>query len=98
MALNGEVDVEQVETLAEGMQRCLQGDVDILFVNLFSVTAREMTALAAFRSLLPEQRVVVITGADFRPTVLMAGLADEVLEFDGAHQSSPRPARVQPRA
>jgi len=78
LCLGDEVDVEQVSSLAEGLQRCLDGHVDILFVNLFSYTARELTALAAFRSLRPDLWVVAIARRDMKSTLLGTGLADEV--------------------
>lgn len=76
--LNREAEVEQVATLAEAMQRCLNGRIDILFVNLFSFTAGELTALAAFRELRPESQVVAIARPEMRPVLLSAGLVDEV--------------------
>lgn len=96
MHLSAEMDIEQVPTLAEGMRRCLVGGVDILFVNFFSVTAREMTALAAFRSMLPGQPVVAITESDLKSALLVADLADEVLEVNRAGRPATR--FVQPRA
>lgn len=72
------MDVEQVSSLADGLERCLDGHVDILFVNLFSYTAKELTALAAFRSLRPGIWVVAIARRDMKATLLGTGLADEV--------------------
>jgi len=88
LCLNGEVDVEQVPNLAEGLKRCLDGQVDILFVNLFSYTARELTALAAFRSLRPGIWVVAIARRDMKSTLLGTGLADEVFMGRASRASS----------
>ena len=94
MHLNQEADVDQVATLAEAMSRCLQGQVDILFVNLFSFTARELTALSAFRSMMPDQAVVAVAGQEMRNAFLGSDIADEVFILP------PRPNHnsVQPRA
>ena len=78
LCLSGEVDIEQVRTLGEAIKRCLKGNVDILFVNLFSYTAGELTALAAFRDMRPDVWVVAIARPEMRETVLGFGLANEV--------------------
>jgi hypothetical protein len=93
LCLSGEVDVEQVRSLGEGLKRCLDGNVDILFVNLFSYTAGELTALAAFRDMRPEIWVVAITRPEMSETVLGFGLANEVFvgaapRHDNASQGS----------
>lgn len=93
MELSRETDVEQLPTLAEGMKRCLEGGVDILFVNLFSFTARELTALAAFRSLRPSQSVVAVAGPEMENAFIGSDIVDDVRIVSGlTHQS------VHPRA
>ncbi|MBI3448135.1 MAG: hypothetical protein HY049_04350 [Acidobacteria bacterium] len=78
MKIGREVDLEALDTLAEGMERCLRGGVDILFVNLFSFTARELTAIAAFRSLRPLQPVVAVAGPEMRNAFVGSSLFDDV--------------------
>jgi len=91
MHLSKEADVEQVPTLAEAMSRCLAGEVDILFVNLFSFTARELTALSAFRSMMPSQPVVAVAGTEMRNALIGADLADEVFILSARQEISLHP-------
>jgi hypothetical protein len=94
LQLSRETDIEQIPTLAEGMQRCLLGGVDILFVNLFSFTARELTALAAFRSLRPAQPVVAVAGPEMEDAFLGSDLVDDVRILSGIGSSSSIPSRA----
>jgi hypothetical protein len=87
MQFSEEADIEQVATLAEAMQRCLDGGVDILFVNLFSFTARELTALAAFRSLRPAQTVIAVAGPEMSNAFIGSDLVDEVRIVAGSNRS-----------
>jgi hypothetical protein len=87
MQFSEEADIEQVATLAEAMQRCLNGGVDILFVNLFSFTARELTALAAFRSLRPAQTVIAVAGPEMSNAFIGSDLVDEVRIVAGSNRS-----------
>lgn len=89
MWIGREADIEQVTTLAEAMKRCLNGEVDILFVNLFAYTAGELTALAAFRDLRPDAWVVAVGRPEMRPVLLGAGLADEVFTVTPVPQPDP---------
>jgi hypothetical protein len=92
MLLSSEADVEQVSTLAEAMQRCLDGRADILFVNMLSTTSRELTALAAFRSLKHTTWVVILASEEMRPVLMSMRIADEVLT------ATPVRYRSQPQA
>jgi hypothetical protein len=92
LRLSDETDVEHVPTLAEGMQRCLDGGVDILFVNCFAVTARELTALLQFRNMAPDQHIVAVTGEEMTHALIAANLVDEIVEV------STENAKSQPRA
>jgi riboflavin biosynthesis pyrimidine reductase len=87
MQFSEEADIEQVATLAEAMQRCLDGGVDILFVNLFSFTARELTALAAFRSLRPAQTVIAVAGPEMSNAFIGSDLVDEVRIVAGSNHA-----------
>ena len=80
LRFSGEMEIEHVPTLAEGMQRCIASKVDILLINLFTFTARELTALAAFRSMTPKQRVIILTDPVMKPVLDGADLADEIIE------------------
>jgi hypothetical protein len=91
--LSRETDIEHISTLAEGMERCLQGGVDILFVNLFSFTARELTALAAFRSLRPSQPIVGLAGPEMEDAFIGCDLVDDVRIVQTQAES-----RTHPRA
>jgi len=91
LQLSRETEVEQISTLAEGMQRCLQGGVDILFVNLFTFTARELTALAAFRSLRPSQPVVGLAGPEMEDAFIGCDLVDDVRIVSTHAQSATHP-------
>jgi len=93
MELSRETEIEQIATLAEGMQRCLDGDVDILFVNLFSFTARELTALAAFRSLRPSQPIVGVAGPEMQDAFIGFDIVDDVRIIPNTSLGS-----IQPRA
>jgi hypothetical protein len=91
LRLDEKADIEQVPTLADGLKRCLEGGVDVLFVNLFSYTARELTALSAFRSMMPDQPVVAVAGADMQATFMGSDLVDEVfVVIDESKTSQPR--------
>ncbi len=79
MMLSREADIEQVPTLAEAMKRCLDGRADILFVNMFSSSSRELTALSAFRTLTPSLWIVALAPEDMKPSLIAMGIADEVL-------------------
>lgn len=92
LRLSDETEVEHVPTLAEGMQRCLDGGVDILFVNCFAVTARELTALLQFRNMAPDQRIVAVAGEEMTPALIAANLVDEIVEVSTDNSKS------QPRA
>lgn len=92
MVLSREVDTEQVSTLAEAMHRCLTGKIDILFVNTFSISSRELTALLAFRTLAPRLWIVALAPEEMKSSLIAAGIADEVLVAASA------PAQSQPRA
>jgi len=93
MQLSREAEIEQIPTLAEAMERCLEGGVDILFVNLFSFTARELTALAAFRSLRPAQSVVAVAGPEMRNAFLGSDIVDDIRIVSGSTHTT-----VHPRA
>ena len=51
--------LESVDTLAQGMNRSLDGDVDRLFVNATGASPDELTALLIFREVKPDQKIVV---------------------------------------
>ncbi|HZE89970.1 MAG TPA: hypothetical protein VE404_10495 [Verrucomicrobiae bacterium] len=91
MKLGREVDLEALDTLAEGMERCLEGGVDTLFVNLFSFTARELTAIAAFRSLRPQQEVVAVAGPEMRNAFVDSSLFDDVRIVPTAYEGFNHP-------
>jgi len=88
MQFSQEADIEQVATLAEAMQRCLDGGVDILFVNLFSFTARELTALAGFRSLRPAQQVIAVAGPEMSSAFIGSDLVDDVRIISSSKHST----------
>lgn len=92
LMLGGEADVEQVPTLSEAMQRCLNGRADILFVNMFPITASDLTAISLFRTIAPAVWVVALASADLKPALVSTGIADEVLVAEPTAPGA-RPAR-----
>lgn len=79
MMIGRDTDVEQLPTLAEAMERCLNGRADILFVNMFPISAADLTALSMFRRLAPGVWVVALASEELKQALLRAGIADEVL-------------------
>jgi hypothetical protein len=69
--------IETVATLSEALQTCMAELVDHLVINMFSFTSSELTALAFFRQMRPEQHVVVFCREENTAMVWAAGLADE---------------------
>ena len=78
LRLGLEAQIEHVPALGEAMRRCLKGRIDILLVNLMSFTGLELTALAAFRDLMPSALIVGVTSQEMKRPLLEAGVVDEV--------------------
>ena len=97
LMLGHEADVEQVPTLAAAMKRCLEGRADILFVNMFPITAKELTALSLFRSMVPDLWLVALASADLKPSLITTGIADEVLVAEPMILGDPRPRQAAAR-
>lgn len=76
--LHDRQQLEPVETLAEGMQRCLEGGVDRLIVNMFGFTTCDLTALLIFHEIMPNQQIVIFCLQDTAKMILLMGIAIQI--------------------
>jgi hypothetical protein len=79
--------VEIERDLGRALQRCLQENVEMLFVNLFRWRASELTALAMFRQARPDQYVAVCAEESLLASLEQAGLADAFFVLEAVHES-----------
>ncbi len=85
------VQVETVATLAEALALCSERRVDRLVVNMFTFSDSELTALAFFRGMRPDQHVVAFCTKEVASMLEIAGLADECYPIGSPERSSRSP-------
>jgi len=76
-------ELELAQDLGEALRSCLARPCERLYVSLFSADPAQLTSLAMFRSMRPEQYVVLVVDPGVRPLVENLDLADECLTFEG---------------
>src|SRR4029079_15849977 len=76
-------ELELAQDLGEALRSCLARPCERLYVSLFSAEPAQLTSLALFRTMRPDQYVVLVVDPAVRPIVDDLGLADECLTFEG---------------
>jgi hypothetical protein len=75
-------ELELAQDLGEALRSCLARPCERLYVSLFSADPAQLTSLAMFRTMRPDQYIVLVVDPAVRPLVENLGLADECLTFE----------------
>src|SRR5262245_21020712 len=75
-------ELELAQDLGEALRSCLARPCERLYVSLFSADPAQLTSLSMFRTMRPEQYIILVVDPSVRPLVEDLGLADECLTFE----------------